>query len=154
MNNTLRVMYADRDPDSREMLSILLGFENIKITAVDTAVEALRTAATQEFDLYLLATRFADLSGFELCRRLREQNPLTPIAFYSGDARDIDANNGRDAGADAYVVKPESERLITTIKNLTLDVPVPARPRLSHWPVILPEPATSDCTISTVMSHP
>jgi len=50
--------------------------------------------------------------GFDLCRKIREQNQLTPIVFYSADAYPHQIQAGLDAGANAYIPKPDFDGLI------------------------------------------
>ncbi len=113
-----RVLYADDNEDSCFMLSTMLAFSNIETTPVNSIVEALRLAQTEKFDLYLLDTRFPEGSGLELCRQLRGFNPQTPIVFYSGDAREADKAKGLAAGADAYLVKPDSDGIAPAVFQL------------------------------------
>lgn len=113
-----RVLYADDNEDSCLMLSTMLGFSSIETTSANTIDEALRLARAEQFDLYLLDTRFPGGSGLELCRKLREFNSSIPIVFYSGDARETDKAKGFTAGADAYLVKPDSDTVMPTIFRL------------------------------------
>lgn len=113
-----RVLYADDNEDSCLMLSTMLGFSDIHTTAANTIEEALRLAQAEQFDLYLLDTRFPEGSGLDLCRKLREYNSSIPIVFYSGDARETDKAKGFTAGADAYLVKPDSDTVMPTIFRL------------------------------------
>ena len=113
-----RVLYADDNEDSCLMLSTMLGFSNIETTSVNTIDEAFRLAQAEQFDLYLLDTRFPEGSGLDLCKQLRDSNPQTPIVFYSGDARETDKAKGLAAGADAYLVKPDSDAVAATIFRL------------------------------------
>lgn len=117
MSATLRprVLCVDDHQDSREMLSTLLHFESIDATAVGTAAEALSSMGAQRFDLYLLDSQLPDLDGFQLCRRMREMDPITPILFFSGDAYETDKTKGIEAGANAYVAKPDIQGLIGSI---------------------------------------
>jgi DNA-binding response OmpR family regulator len=69
----------------------------------------------EHFDLYLLDTWLPDLDGFELCRRMRDFDPHTPILFFSGAAYDADKKRGIEAGANAYVIKPDVDGLLGSI---------------------------------------
>jgi len=113
-----RVLYADDNEDSCLMLSTMLAFSSIETTSANTIDEALRLARVEQFDLYLLDTRFPEGSGLELCRKLHEFNSSIPIVFYSGDARETDKAKGLAAGADAYLVKPDSDTVTPTIFRL------------------------------------
>jgi DNA-binding response OmpR family regulator len=112
-----RVLCVEDDEDSREMLSMVLKFRRIETKAVGTAAQALSLIQTERFDLYLLDTRLPDLDGFELCRRMREVDPHTPILFFSGAAYEADKKRAIDAGANAYVIKPDVEGLVGSISQ-------------------------------------
>ncbi len=68
--------------------------------------------------MYLLDSRFPEGSGLDLCRQLHEFNPQIPIVFYSGNAYEADKAKGFAAGADAYLVKPDSEGIAPAIFQL------------------------------------
>jgi len=110
-----RVLYVEDEEDSRGMLSAILKFWRIKAKAVPTAGQALQLIEAERFDMYLLDTSLPDLDGFELCRQLRASDPDTPILFFSGAAYETDKQRGIDAGANAYVVKPDVEGLVGRI---------------------------------------
>jgi two-component system, OmpR family, response regulator len=114
-NPPRRVLFVDDDEDSREILSTLLNLDLIEAKAVGTAAEALSSIQEERFDLYLLDSRLPDLDGFELCRRMRAFDPHTPILFFSGAAYAADKKRGIEAGADAYVIKPDLEGLLLNI---------------------------------------
>ncbi|MDQ3219790.1 MAG: response regulator [Acidobacteriota bacterium] len=118
-HNKFTVLYADDDEDSCTMLSTLLGYSEIDVSCAHTVKEAFLSAQTKKFDLFLLASRFDDGSGEELCRGLREFDSQTPIMFFSGDASETDRRNGIAAGAMAYFAKPDSETVAETITRLS-----------------------------------
>jgi len=97
------------------MLSVLLKFRQIEIKAVGTAAQALSLIQAERFELYLLDAWLPDLDGFELCRRVRALDQHTPILFYSGDD---DKKRGFEAGANAYVTKPDVDGLLRSITQL------------------------------------
>lgn len=117
-SNRLSILYAEDDKDARDMLSALLGFSDIDVSFARSVEEAFQLAQNERFDLYLLDSGFPDGSGLELCRQLREFNQQTPIVFYSGDAYETDKQKGLAAGANAYLVKPDSDTIVETIFRL------------------------------------
>ena len=110
-----RVLYVDDDDDSREMLRLLLELRSIETKAVGTAGEALSSIQAEHFDLYLLDAWLPDLDGFELCRQVRCYDSHTPILFFSGASREADKKMGHQAGANAYVIKPDVNCLLGSI---------------------------------------
>ena len=107
-NSVPRVLCVDDDEDSRVLLTTLLRRELIEAKAVGTAAQALSSIQTERFDLYLLDASLPDLDGFELCRRMRDFDPDTPILFFSGAGYETDKKRGIEAGANAYVESPTS----------------------------------------------
>ncbi len=118
MPDFLRILYAEDNEDASEMMSVLLGFSEIKTTIARTIAEAWRVANSERFDLYLLDSKFPNGNGLDLCRRLRQHEPFTPILFYSGCAYETDKQKGLAAGANGYLVKPHSDKVASTIQQL------------------------------------
>ena len=110
-----RVLCVDDDEDSRVMLIALLRLALIETKAVGTAAQALWSIQAERFDLYLLDAWLPDLDGFELCRRIRAFDPLTPILFFSGAAYEADKKRGIEAGANAYWIKPDLAGLLGSV---------------------------------------
>ncbi len=115
----IRILYAEDNEDAGFMLSTLLGFSDIDVSLACSVKKAFEDAQTEYFDAYLLESRFSEGCGLELCRRLHEFSPQTPIVFYSGDANQTDKQKGLAAGANVYLVKPEINTVIPTILRLT-----------------------------------
>ena len=112
-----RVLYVEDDEDSRVVLIALLRHALIEAQAVGTAVQAISSIQTERFDLYLLDSRLPEVDGFDLCRLIRDFDPDTPILFFSGAAYEADKKRGIEAGANAYVIKPDFDGLLGTIKQ-------------------------------------
>ena len=112
-----RVLYVDYHDDSREMLKALLSISQIDVTAVASAESALSLIEAERFDIYLLDSWLADTDGFELCRLMRESKPDTPVLFFSGAAYEVDRRRGMEAGASAYLCKPDLDGLIGSINQ-------------------------------------
>jgi two-component system, OmpR family, response regulator len=112
-----RVLCVEDDEDSRVMLIALLRHALIEAQAVGTAVQAISSIQTERFDLYLLDSRLPGVDGFDLCRRIRDFDPDTPILFFSGAAYEADKKRGIEAGANAYVIKPDFDGLLGTINQ-------------------------------------
>lgn len=110
-----RILYVDDHEDSAEMLRLLLTPMNYELTAAHTSDEALRLAKAESFDLYVLDKRLPDGSGLDLCQQLNRLTPGVPCIFYSGDAYEMHRAEAAAAGADAYVTKPDVEKLIQTV---------------------------------------
>ena len=114
-----RILCVDDDEDACEMLSVLLKAYGFDATCSRSAADAWPLIKGERFDLYMLDGWLPGEDGFEFCRQLREFDSKTPIVFYSGAAYDADKQKGIDAGANAYVTKPDVDLLMKTLKRLT-----------------------------------
>jgi len=109
---------VDDHHDTSEMLKLLLSEEDYEVQTAATVEEACRMAETQEFDLYVLDKRLPDGTGLQLCQKLQEISPRVPCIFYTGDAYEIHRREAFEAGAAAFVAKPDIEGLINAVHQL------------------------------------
>src|ERR1700692_1869211 len=78
-------------------------------------------AAAHEPALFLLDVMLPEVSGFDLCRQIRQHEKLrtTPVIFLSARTQEPDRLQAFDVGADGYITKPFSPReLIARIRNI------------------------------------
>lgn len=102
----LKILYAENDNDNRFMVTTLLGLSDIEVSCAPTVEESWQLAQNENFDLYMLDSRFSDGNGIDLCRPLRTYAPFTPIVFLSGDIREPQKELALAAGANDYLTKP------------------------------------------------
>jgi CheY-like chemotaxis protein len=103
------------------MLRLLLSAEDYEVAVAASIDEALDSAASEEFDLYVLDRRLPDGDGFELCTKLTSLTPDTPCIFYTGDAYALHRHKAFEAGASGYVAKPDVEALIAAVHKILSD---------------------------------
>ena len=94
-----RILCTEDDPDSRDMLVLLLRNKGFEVRCATNGREALELAKTEHFDLLLLDNWMPGFSGVEVTRAVRKLKPTTPILFYSGAASDADERAALEAGA-------------------------------------------------------
>jgi OmpR-family two-component system manganese-sensing response regulator len=114
-----QILYTEDDADTRELVSYVLTTSNCKVTLADSDAKALLLAETNKFDLYVIDNWLHEGSGIELCKKLRELDPGTPILFYSGAAFDRDKQEALASGAQAYLTKPvDNDELVKEVFRL------------------------------------
>src|SRR3990172_9779273 len=113
-----RILCVEDHQDTSEVLLALLSHEDYKVASARNVQEALDRATNETFDLYVLDKRLPDGSGLEWCQKLQQLTPGVPCILYSGDAYEIHRQEALQAGADAYVAKPDIEALITAVHRL------------------------------------
>lgn len=111
--NAQRILIVDDERDLVSTLAYNLEREGFATTTADTGKAALERAAEGDVpDLIILDLMLPDISGFEVCRRLRqlERTRTTPVVMLTAKGEEIDRVVGFEVGADDYVTKPFSVR--------------------------------------------
>jgi DNA-binding NarL/FixJ family response regulator len=121
VNDYNPILIVDDDPAMRELLSSLLKQAGFPTRQAATGEEALAGARGEPPRLVLLDVRLPGVSGYEVCRELRERfGEGLPIVFISGErVEPFDRAAGLLLGADDFVVKPFApEELIARVRRL------------------------------------
>ena len=108
------VLVVDDSPDNLALLTTLLQ-RHYQVKVSTSGTEALRIAMSHEPpDLILLDVMMPDLDGYEVCRRLREDEATSgiPIIFLTGLMSSADEKRGLELGAMDYLTKPISPPLV------------------------------------------
>jgi DNA-binding NarL/FixJ family response regulator len=102
------ILIVDADRRFRRMARRVLGGSDLDVREATSGDEALGLAAELDLVLVLLEVRLRDISGYEVCRRLRDEyGEALPIVFVSRDrVESSDRVAGLLVGADDYLVKP------------------------------------------------
>ena len=87
-------------------LEMNLKFEGYGIQTATEGYEGLRKALEEPVDLLLLDIMLPGLSGYDICRKVREQKSDLRIIMLTAKGQEIDKVAGLDLGADDYVTKP------------------------------------------------
>ena len=103
-----RILIVDDEPVIRRVLANHLAAEGYRLGSASSGAEALRLLAEEPADLVLLDVMMPKMSGYEVCRRLREHHSLEelPVVFLTAKNRAVDLVTGLDAGANDYLTKP------------------------------------------------
>lgn len=116
-----RVLIADDEPNIVVSLEFLMDQSGYDVDVARNGEEALARVMDFHPDLVLLDVMLPSLSGFEVCRRIRE-NPAwnrIKILMLSAKGRELDVSKGMALGADAYITKPFSTReLVERVRGL------------------------------------
>lgn len=102
-----RILCADDNPDTRELLFLMLQSGGHEVVCVGSSAEALDLLKREKFDLIVLDNWMPEITGTELTRLIRQFDKTTPILFYSAAAYEADKQAALDAGAQGYLTKPE-----------------------------------------------
>ena len=103
------ILVVDDDRDIADIIGYSLRKEGHRAILAHTGQEALDLAERTAPDLVVLDVMLPDLSGFDVCRRLRERTRV-PVILLTARGEEADRVWGLDLGADDYVTKPFSHR--------------------------------------------
>ncbi len=107
-----KVLIADDEPSIVASLQFLMTRSGYEVRIARDGEEALALVASFLPDLVLLDVMMPRRSGYEVCQRMREHPEWRgiKIVVLSAKGREAEAGKGLAAGADAYVIKPFSNR--------------------------------------------
>lgn len=101
------ILVVDDEKEIVDLLAVYLENENFKVFKCYTAKEALNYVEmeAEKLDLAILDVMLPDISGYEICKKIRE-NYQYPIIMLTAKGEEIDKIKGLTLGADDYVTKP------------------------------------------------
>ncbi len=101
-----KVLIVDDDQAILNMVSKVIRSNSMDYETATSGEEALYLIDEQKYDLMLLDINMSGIDGFEVIKKLREENNSLPIIVISGRKDDYDALYGMEIGADDYIFKP------------------------------------------------
>ena len=117
----LTILITDDEPHVVELVRVTLEDERVRVIEARDGATALALAGQLEPELIFLDVNLPDLSGIEVCRRLRRQPRLagSSIVMLTAAAQQEDISRGLAAGATQYLTKPFSPvRLLSLVEEL------------------------------------
>lgn len=119
-----RILLVEDEVGIADNIIYAVQAEGFDIELVGLGNDALLKVSTEQFDLVILDVGLPDISGFEVCKMLRQTNQV-PVIFLTARSDEIDRVVGLEIGADDYVLKPFSIReLVARIKVIIKRRPV------------------------------
>jgi two-component system, OmpR family, alkaline phosphatase synthesis response regulator PhoP len=116
---TSRIFLVEDAPDVQLIVADLLRGHGHEVVVSSDGGEALRMATEQRFDVMILDVMLPGLSGFDLCRSVRERGFVGGILMLTARAQVDDRVEGLVKGADDYLVKPfNSKELLARVSAL------------------------------------
>ena len=111
MDSMSNIALVDDDKNILASVSMLLEQEGYHVRTYSDGATALTALTTTPPDLAILDIKMPRMDGLELLRRLRQAQDL-PVIFLTSKDEEIDELMGLNAGADDYIRKPFSQRLL------------------------------------------
>jgi two-component system, OmpR family, response regulator len=124
----VRVLLVEDEPRLSATLSRGLKAEGFVVVAVATGVEGLHEAIENSFDVVVLDIMLPGYSGYEVLRRMRAQDVWTPVLMLTAKDGEYDETDALDLGADDYLTKPFSFRVLVARLRALVRRGAPERP--------------------------
>jgi len=110
-----RILVVDDEEDILELVRFHLAREGYQLTLAATGEEALKKAKLETFDLVVLDLMLPGLDGLEVAKALKAdaRTKGVPVVMLTAKSEDADVVTGLEIGADDYITKPFSPRVLT-----------------------------------------
>ncbi|WP_299737097.1 phosphate regulon transcriptional regulator PhoB [uncultured Roseobacter sp.] len=136
-----RVLVVEDEPAQREVLAYNLEAEGFAVSSAENGEEALMLVDETAPDVIVLDWMMPNLSGIEVCRRLKikSETRSIPIIMLSARSEEVDRVRGLETGADDYVIKPYSviELMARVRSQLRRVRPAASGERLEYEDIVL-----------------
>ena len=102
------ILVAEDERDIRELIAFTLSFAGHQITQATNGEEAVSLAQATLPDLILTDVRMPKMTGYEACKQIKAHQATRhiPVVILSAKGQDEEIEQGREAGADEYILKP------------------------------------------------
>src|SRR5688500_16203174 len=102
------ILVAEDERDIRELINFTLVFAGHQVTQAANGAEAVELAPKVKPDLIMMDVRMPKMTGYEACRALKEIEEVKniPIIFLSAKGQENEIDQGIEAGAYEYILKP------------------------------------------------
>ncbi len=108
----MRILIVEDEKNISDAVAAYIEHNNYEAVCAYDGEEALNLFNSENFDLLVLDLMLPKISGEEVCRKIREKNNTVPIIMLTARSSESDVVSGLDAGADDYVTKPFSPRVL------------------------------------------
>jgi DNA-binding response OmpR family regulator len=131
-----RILAVDDDPTAVGALRQILTQRGYEVKVAHSGEEALGVLADERFDLAILDVSMPGMSGYDLCRQLRQDERTVdlPVIFLTAKALLMDMAEGEDAGSDLYLIKPVLATKLVSMVGMFLSEDAPLAKKRSPPP--------------------
>lgn len=102
----MRMLVVDDEPDMADLLARGLGAEGHEVVVVHDGIAAMGELDRSEVEFVVMDVGLPGMSGFELCRRIKERDAAIAVVLLTARDAVDDRVRGLDSGADDYITKP------------------------------------------------
>ncbi len=103
-----KILIAEDERDIRDLVAFTLRFAGYEVFTAGNGEDAVEMAPKVNPDLILMDVRMPRMTGYEACRAIKENHDLKdiPVVFLSAKGQESEIQQGLEAGAEEYLLKP------------------------------------------------
>ena len=111
-----KILIAEDERDIRDLVAFTLRFAGHEVFTASNGEEAVDMAPKVNPDIILMDVRMPRMTGYEACKVMKQNPDLKdiPIVFLSAKGQDAEIQQGLDAGAEEYILKPFAPDQLTS----------------------------------------
>lgn len=116
-----KILIAEDERDIRDLVAFTLRFAGYEVFAASNGEEAVEMAPKVNPDLILMDVRMPRMTGYEACKAMKADPDLKdiPVVFLSAKGQESEKQQGMEAGAEEYLLKPFApDQLTHAIKTI------------------------------------
>ncbi|MBN1974631.1 MAG: response regulator [Sedimentisphaerales bacterium] len=116
-----KILIVDDEEYIRELVDLNLSHEGFKVLSCETGEQAFEKASTELPDLIILDLMLPGIDGLEVCKKLKGnlKTENIPVVMLTAKDKETDVVTGLEVGADDYVTKPFSGKvLVARVRRL------------------------------------
>ena len=116
-----KILIAEEERDIRDLIAFTLRFAGYEVFAATNGEEAVEMAPKVNPDLVLMDVRMPRMPGYEACRVIKTDPDLKdiPVVFLSAKGQESEIQQGLEAGAEEYLLKPFApDQLTKRVKDI------------------------------------
>jgi DNA-binding response OmpR family regulator len=118
-----KILIAEDERDIRDLIAFTLRFAGYEVITASNGEEALEMAPKVNPDLILMDVRMPRMTGYEACKLMKADPDLKniPIVFLTARGQESEIQQGLEAGAEEYLLKPFAPDQLTNRVKAILD---------------------------------
>ncbi len=103
-----KILIAEDERDIRDLIAFSLRYGGFEVVEASNGQEAVERALAEKPELILMDVRMPKMTGYEACRQLKSMDEMKhiPVIFLSAKGQETEIQQGLDAGAEEYILKP------------------------------------------------
>jgi DNA-binding response OmpR family regulator len=116
-----KIVIAEDEPDIRELIAFTLRFAGHEVIAGANGEEGYELTKKEHPDLSMFDVRMPKMTGYDACKKIKADPEIAhiPVIFLSAKGQENEIEQGMEAGADEYLLKPFApDQLAERIKTI------------------------------------